>query len=225
MSVLTVSRLAKITGVKPRTIQFWTAEGVLKCDPDTLAAGKGVSREYPDDEVAIALVLSEIVRIPIGTRSLKEIAERLREIIRYGPDQGIHDAVWFETSEAGELITTGLLNKWHALKGEKGKACVRKLWALCKWRDFELARSGIRRLEHFDGQVSDVEDIIFELHLDDDNQWKIDVQSGGIYDDAGFPLGREEFEAVDRAPARVWSLRLLLNLTHIFAPLRTINDE
>ena len=223
MPNITLSRLAKCTGLKPRTIQFWTAEGVLNCDPDTHGAGKGVAREYPDGEVAIALILSEIVRIPIGARSLKEIAERLRDIMRCGPNQGIHDAILFETSEAGELMLDGLLRRNFALreagKHEEAKATLRKLWALRKWSDFELARSGVRRLEYEDGHDRKVEDIILELHLDDDDRWQIDVQSGGVYDDAGFPAGREAFKDFDRAPAGAWSLRLLVNLSRVFRRL------
>ena len=88
---ITLSQLAKCTGVRPRTLQFWTLNGVIQCDPKTEHGGPGVPRRYSEDEVAVALVLSEIIRMPLQVGALREIAERFREIMRYGPENGITD--------------------------------------------------------------------------------------------------------------------------------------
>ena len=101
---LTIKQLSQLTGLENRTLQFWTVNGVLECDPETRHGGPGKPRRYPQDEAVVALMLSEIIRMPLQVGALREIAERFREIMNYGPENGVTDPVLWETSDGGHKM-------------------------------------------------------------------------------------------------------------------------
>lgn len=217
---ITVKQLSGLTGVKPRTLQFWTMNGVIECDPETKHEGPGKPRRYGEDEAAIALVLGGIIRMPLQVRALREIAQRLREIMKAGPQNGITDPVWYYSSDEAHYQIVQQREKASELE-EAGnhrevKKIYQKLWLLRTWENFEFARLGITQLDVPGYGKRDVSDVILEIAVDDVGRWVLEVEHAGLYDDGGRDTGP--------APA-VWSLRLLLNLTRTLAPLRAHNDE
>lgn len=77
----TISKLAKLTGAKKRTLQFQTLHGALKCDPSTLHEGRGVSRRYSVPEAAVAAMLAGIAEIPISISEVILISEAARHLV------------------------------------------------------------------------------------------------------------------------------------------------
>ena len=102
----TLSDISRLTGVKPRTIQFWTNNGVIDCDPETRHGGPGVRRRYSEDEVMIALVVGEISRMPLQVGALREIAGRLRDIATVGARMG------FKNFDEAADYRDELTDKW-----------------------------------------------------------------------------------------------------------------
>ncbi len=215
---ITLSQLAKCTGIRPRTLQFWTLNGVIQCDPETVHGGPGVPRRYSEDEVAVALVLSEIIRMPLQVGALHEIAERFREIMRYGPENGITDPVHWETSHDEEKLWDEAreLEKSQDWKvRNQGIQLKKKHHALRDWVSLQLAIRGIRSLVIPDYGRQPVEEQILELAVDDTGRWQLAMQHGGFSDGEMF---------AEQTPP-VWSMRLLLNLTRIFARMPSRSQE
>ena len=179
-------------------------------------------RRYSEDEVAIALILSEVIRIPIQVRALREIGERLREIVHFGPKNGVIDAIWFATTEEAEQMKAEMFEQFLALrdagKSAEGDEICDKLEDLERWALFELARSGVRRLTDEGYGPREVSDTILELSVDDADRWTLEVVSASTIQD-GFIAGQSVFAKDDTAPERVWSLHLLINLSRIFTRL------
>lgn len=75
-----LSELAKLTGMKPRTLQFWAASGAIIPEEGTKHGGPGVHRKYPQAEVEIACVLAAISSFNLQVGALIAIANKLREI-------------------------------------------------------------------------------------------------------------------------------------------------
>ncbi len=76
---LTLSQLSDRSGVKARTLQFWTSNGVLKADAATSLKGTGVHRRWPQLEVEIAAVLGVLERYGVTVGTLHGIAASVRE--------------------------------------------------------------------------------------------------------------------------------------------------
>lgn len=76
-----LSELAKLTGLKPRTLQFWTASGALVPEAGTKHGGPGVHRRYAGDEVVIARILAAISRFNLQIGQLVSIAQLFRNSI------------------------------------------------------------------------------------------------------------------------------------------------
>ena len=215
---ITLSQLVKCTGLKPRTLQFWTLNGVIQCVPETEHGGPGVPRRYSEDEVATALVLSEIIRMPLQVGALREIAERFREIMRYGPENGVTDPVHWRISdgnftlldEAEELKKSRDFNDRH-----QARILREKCFALDDWCNLQLAIRGIRSVVIPGYGRRAVEEYILELAVDDIGRWQLSIQHAGHY-------GQETSD--EQAPP-VWSLRLLLNLTRIFTRMPSHSQE
>ena len=215
---ITLSQLAKCTGLKPRTLQFWTLNGVIQCDPETEHGGPGVPRRYSEDEVATALVLSEIIRMPLQVGALREIAERFREIMRYGPENGVTDPVHWRTSDdVHALFEEQLKLEKSQDSGDTHQAFIlkEKRLALDDWCALQLAIRGIRSVVIPGYGRSEVEEYILELAVDDIGRWQLSIQHAGHY-------GQETSD--EQAPP-VWSLRLLLNLTRIFTRMPSRSQE
>ena len=80
----TLSDVVKLTGAKPRTIQYWSLNGVIQCDPETQHSGPGSPRQYSEDEVVIAMIINGVARMPLMIGALKDISNKIREMIQYG---------------------------------------------------------------------------------------------------------------------------------------------
>ena len=79
-----LSDLAKLTGLKPRTLQFWTTSGVIQPDEGTKHGGPGVHRRYRPTEVIIACIIAELSKFNFQVGMLGEIASYLRESMDFG---------------------------------------------------------------------------------------------------------------------------------------------
>ena len=143
---------------------------------------------------------------------LKEIAERLREIMRYGPENGVTDPVHWRTSDDYE----DLFEEYRKLEkspefNDRYQATLlkEKHWALDDWCALQLALRGIRSVVIPGYKRVPVEEQILELAVDDTGRWQLSIEHAGLDGD---------YASDDQAPP-VWSLRLLLNLTRAFARL------
>ncbi len=198
----TLSKVSRLTGVKPRTIQFWTQSGVIHCDPETEHGGPGVPRRYPEDEVAIALVVGEISRMPLQVGALRQIAQALREVIHCGSRMGFKDwkegqeYYWRKFEEYNDALEKNeLRSRTSIVKPDK---------IIHRWIMFERARLAID-----DGYISD--DVTLFLTIDDVGRWQLNIDSYEYY---------KEGEPYDTKAPVVWALQLQLNLTRTLARLR-----
>jgi MerR HTH family regulatory protein len=94
--VYSLADLARLTGAKRRTIQFWAEAGALEAASETERKGAGVHREFSKDELLIACVLNRLFRFnasSIGT--LIEVASMVRaSLIPKYFREIIYDAVY-----------------------------------------------------------------------------------------------------------------------------------
>ena len=81
MQARTLSELTTLTGLKPRTVQFWTSNGVLYPEEGTKHGGPGIHRKYNQTEVIIACLMAELSRFNIQVGKLVSIAAYIRESI------------------------------------------------------------------------------------------------------------------------------------------------
>jgi DNA-binding transcriptional MerR regulator len=82
-----VSDIAKATGLKTRTIQFWADKGVMRASPVTTDAGKGNHRSFSADELIIACLVHPLSLGHKGNQvrsigELKEISKTLRSLVK-----------------------------------------------------------------------------------------------------------------------------------------------
>jgi len=198
----TLSEVSRLTGVKPRTIQFWTQSGVIRCDPETEHGGPGVPRRYPEDEVAIALVVGEISRMPLQVGALREIADRLREIIHYGESIGLRD--WEEGEARDDEQFQKYLEMRRSESAAKNAPKFKRDMELVRWIRYERARLAI-----FNHPKDS--DVMLFLTVDDVGRWQLQIDDYGQY---------KEVEKYDTKAPAVWALQLQLNLTRSLARLR-----
>jgi DNA-binding transcriptional MerR regulator len=74
----TLSQLSERSGVRLRTLQFWTSNGVLQADTATNLKGTGTHRQWPQIEVEIAAVLGKLERYGLTVGTLHSIASEIR---------------------------------------------------------------------------------------------------------------------------------------------------
>lgn len=84
----TLTDVARMAGVKPRTIQFWTTNNVLVCDPETRHAGPGVRRQYELSECVVAAVLGVLSGLSVSVGRLGQAAATVRQCINLLPNEG-----------------------------------------------------------------------------------------------------------------------------------------
>ena len=229
---LTIKRLSQLAGVKPRTLQFWTLNGVIECSPETRHEGSGKPRRYGEGEIAITLILSHMQQMPFQTAALRDIAERLREIATAGSRHKINDPYIYRFDEIPDAphamgLSDKLYEQARALEKEgrnhEAYEISRKRAELDLWSEFEYARRGPRKIKIGEGKYWPVgQESVLALSIDDVGNWALTIEPGAIFkeSDALVTLGAKNVSS-----GGVWSLRLLLNLTRIFAPLRTINKS
>lgn len=80
MRRFTISQISEVTGLKTRTIQFWTLNGVIECDPETRHGGPGVPRTYSLLEASIAAILAKFSNVSLPVGELLQITEKIRNI-------------------------------------------------------------------------------------------------------------------------------------------------
>ena len=71
----TLSEVARATGAKPRTLQFWTSSGVLVPEKGTLHGGPGTHRRYPHQELEIAAILASLNGFNLQVGTLRSLAD------------------------------------------------------------------------------------------------------------------------------------------------------
>ena len=229
---LTIKRLSQLAGVKPRTLQFWTLNGVIECEPETRHEGSGKPRRYGEVEIAITLILSHMQQMPFQTAALRDIAERLREIAAAGSRHKIRNPYVFRFGDPQNAPDTDGL--YHELseraytlnnEGKRDEAyqLERKAAQLELWSEFEFARRGPRMIMRSEGRQMPVgNETMLALSLDDLGNWDLIIEPGAVFKEIDLLVNLGEKNV---SSSGVWSLRLLLNLTRIFAPLRTINKS
>jgi DNA-binding transcriptional MerR regulator len=84
-----VSDVARATGLKTRTIQFWADKGVMRASAVTTDAGKGTHRSFSADELIVACLVHPMSLGLKGNQvrsigELKEISKTLRSLVK-GP--------------------------------------------------------------------------------------------------------------------------------------------
>ncbi|WP_146205969.1 MerR family transcriptional regulator [Azospirillum sp. TSH58] len=75
---VTLAEASEGSGVKARTIQFWTLNGVVECTPETRHGGPGVRRKYAITEVAIAAIIGKFADTAVSVGGLRGIASSMR---------------------------------------------------------------------------------------------------------------------------------------------------
>lgn len=84
MQSRTLSDLARLTGLKPRTLQFWTSSGVLVPEAGTRHGGPGVHRKYGRSEIIISAILAKMSHFNFQVGILNWFATEIRKSIDYG---------------------------------------------------------------------------------------------------------------------------------------------
>ena len=82
----TLKQVSEVSGVQPRTLQFWTSNGVIRPEPSTRLKGPGKHRRYPKVEVQIAALLGEVKALGVQVGTLEDIAVYLRETLLTGQE-------------------------------------------------------------------------------------------------------------------------------------------
>lgn len=201
----TLSELVEMTGLKPRTIQFWTANGVIRPDPTTEYGGPGVPRRYPVHEVAICLVLRELSRLPLQIGGFRQAAAKLREIFRYGEETGFSTAEELDRAiDARMRRYNNEMNAYIEKHGRQPLVEYKEIEPL--WTD-NYRKLG-RLLDYFQALEGE-HNIILTLEVDDLGAWDVSMDPADAYN-----------ETRGGRPPAVWSLALNVHLTRILAPLR-----
>jgi hypothetical protein len=77
-----LSDIVSALPIPPRTLIAWADDRVIHADKKSAGAGSGVHRRFPIGEVEIAAILSALAPYRFPTRTLKSIADWIREIQR-----------------------------------------------------------------------------------------------------------------------------------------------
>ena len=94
----TLSDIVKVTGAKPRTVQFWADAGVIIPDLGSDREGSGRHRQFSKDEMVIACIIAVFAAEKVAIGSLRQISKYVRDIQR--GDEG--------TDRERELISAAL---------------------------------------------------------------------------------------------------------------------
>ena len=86
--------MAEISGLNPRTVQFWADKGVIRATPSTSEGGKGVHRTFTYDEFLITCLMNSFTGTQVrAVGELKEIAKTIRFALRGPGRKDFEDAV------------------------------------------------------------------------------------------------------------------------------------
>ena len=72
-----LSHLAVMTDLTPRTVQVWAEAGALRALPGTDRRGTGVPRRFSWDEAAIACILAPLSKLQMSIGTLLQVAGRI----------------------------------------------------------------------------------------------------------------------------------------------------
>jgi hypothetical protein len=113
-----LSHLAAMTDLTPRTVQVWAEAGALRALSGTDRRGTGVPRRFSWDEAAIACVLAPLSKLQVSIGTLLQVAGSVRsnmEILRprliKAMNRDTSDVLiisWFDIEENGSGITCGI---------------------------------------------------------------------------------------------------------------------
>lgn len=96
MQSISLSDLSKLTGLKPRTLQFWTTSGVIVPEGDTKHGGPGVHRKYPPFETIIACICAELIKYNFQISTLISASNYIRSSWKVVDDHGISSRNYVE---------------------------------------------------------------------------------------------------------------------------------
>ena len=78
----TKKKVAELTGLTPRQVQFYTEEGVVEPDPGS-GKGRGSVRTYSRENVIVFLIIKELADVKAGLGFLKKLAKEVK--MQLGP--------------------------------------------------------------------------------------------------------------------------------------------
>jgi DNA-binding transcriptional MerR regulator len=223
------SEVIAMTGIKPRVLQFWTANDVLKATTPGAKAGSGIHRRYTASEVEIAAILAELERYGITIATLRGLGSWIRDIQSWGKKFGVVGAdatelflreQWYlrlkekdpdrivsiiknKSSQSSDLEA---LNLEHLEAFPRGKPTITeeqhdKIWT---WIEYERARKP---------RWDEGEKIAIYLAYDGSGKWVGQIQAEGNTDWSR-PL---------EAKYSQYDSYLVVRLSHIFAKLWNVS--
>ncbi len=74
----TINDLARIAGAKPRSVQHWSASGIIRPFPGTDRRGTGTPREFSRDEAVLCCILQPLLERQTPVGELRWIADSIR---------------------------------------------------------------------------------------------------------------------------------------------------
>jgi hypothetical protein len=74
----TLADVARLTGARPRSVQFWANAGVVRPVEGTTLAGSGIHRLFEAVEVAVAMIVSRFASEQVAIGGLNFIALSVR---------------------------------------------------------------------------------------------------------------------------------------------------
>lgn len=80
-TTISVKELEASVGLSSRTLQFWTLMDVLKTSNDTFSPGRGKSRRFPLQELAVARALRPAYTLGLPTKQLAGVAAAVRDLL------------------------------------------------------------------------------------------------------------------------------------------------
>jgi hypothetical protein len=113
-----LSHLAVMTDLTPRTVQVWAEAGALRALPGTERRGTGVPRRFSWDEAAIACVLAPLSKLQVSIGTLLQVAgsirphmDILRPKLRDAVNRDTPDTLiisWYDIEENGSGIVCSI---------------------------------------------------------------------------------------------------------------------
>ncbi len=170
---ITLSKLAKVTGLAPRTLQFWTSNRVLEPVVGTLHGGSGRHRRYPERETDIAKILAELGGFSVQIGTLSSLATHLRQVLGVGAaygfsrpedaDQALNaDCVRAAAKDQREKLAKAY--RLEEVPRGKQKYSREERLRIMTWASFERAKGGTR-------------ETVLLLRIRPDGQWLSEVAS------------------------------------------------
>jgi DNA-binding transcriptional MerR regulator len=153
---VTAREVSRRSNVSLRQIQTWTNAGALLADEGRVNPGRGGSRQYPQTEVDVAMLIGAIAFHGMSVTELKSVADHLRRILR------LPAKMRFSTPAEASRIACQMAPK----SDHKGKRSTNDYLDLCAWIAIEEAKKGRGRA-------------ILLLNRDESGAWRHQILTAG----------------------------------------------